>query len=140
MTAESGAHGWCSLRLRFEERELELLRAAEKVRGAVLARDGRPAELRGALRLAKVGQKVTRAAPGAIVVLDENELALLLEAVRDAIPRVQAAVRPSAEDVERNAVMGAFPELVEKGSWRAFGLTRELEALIARLEAALKGN
>ena len=35
--------------------------------------------------------------------------------------------------------MDAFPELVEKGAWRSFGIAREMEALAARLDAALKG-
>jgi hypothetical protein len=57
MTAEPGSpHGWCSLRLRFEQRELELLRHAEQLRGAVMAHTARPAELRSALTLAKAGQ------------------------------------------------------------------------------------
>jgi hypothetical protein len=140
MAQDGPSHGWCSLRVRFEQRELELLRGAERLRGAAMARTARHDELRKALSLAKAGQKVGRGQPGATVVLEENELELLLDAVRYAISHVQAAARP-AEDgsAERDAALEAFPELVEKGAWRVFGLTRELEALAARLAAALKG-
>jgi hypothetical protein len=137
MAHDGPSHGWCSLRLRFEQRELELLRGAERLRGAAMARTARHDELRNALSLAKAGQKVGRGAPGASVVLDENELELLLDAVRFAIAEVPAAARPTEDGA---AVLEAFPELVEKGSWRAFGLSRELEALAGRLSAALKGG
>jgi hypothetical protein len=141
MMAESGtSHGWCSLRLRFDERELQLLRGAERVRGAAMAQTGRSDSLRAALTLAKVGQKLGHSAPGASVVLDETELDLLLEAVRFAVPQVQAAARPDDAVAHRDSVTGAFPELVDKGAWRAFGLTRELETLAARLSSALKGS
>ena len=33
--------------------------------------------------------------------------------------------------------MAAFPELVDRGVWRSFGLTRELETLATRLQTAL---
>jgi hypothetical protein len=72
--------------------------------------------------------------PGAIVVLDENELSLLLDAVRYAIPKVQSAGHPSDD---QETVLAAFPELVEQGTWRAFGMVRDLEALANRLTAAL---
>jgi hypothetical protein len=135
MTADAGSpQGWCSLRLRFDERELELLRGSEHIRGAAMAHTARPDELRSALTLAKAGQKVARAAAGTIVVLDENELGLLLEALRQAVPQVQAAARASADHME---VLAAFPELEAKGTWRAFGLVRDLEALANRLSAAL---
>ena len=137
MAETHSSHGWCSLRLRFDQRELELLHASEQVRGAAMARTSRPVDLRTALSLAKAGQKVAHAAPGATVVLDETELGLLLDAVRYAIPEVQAAARPTGDNA---AVMAAFPELAEKGAWRSFGLTRELEALAARLASALKGG
>jgi hypothetical protein len=141
MAQDGPSHGWCSLRVRFEQRELELLRGAERLRGAAMARTARHDELRTALSLAKAGQKVQRSVPGATVVLEENELELLLDAVRYAIPHVQAAARPGEDSAaERDAALEAFPELVEKGSWRVFGLTRELEALAARLSAALKGG
>jgi len=139
--AESGpAHGWCSLRLRFDERELELLHGAERVRGAAMAHAARPDQLRLALTLAKAGQKVSHTTPGASVVLDENELGLLLDAVRFAVPAVQAAARPDDRADHREAVTAAFPELTEKGAWRAFGLTSELEALAVRLDSALNGG
>jgi hypothetical protein len=130
-------HNWCSLRLRFEQRELELLRGAERLRGAAMARTPRPELLRTALNLAKAGQKVGRSTPGAPLVLDEGELRLLLEAVRFAAGEVPFAARPE-DAVRRDAVLAAFPELVEKGTWRSFGLGRELEMLAARLDAALK--
>ena len=140
MAEDGPSHGWCSLRLRFEQRELELLCGAERLLGAAMARRARHDELRKALGLAKAGQKVNRGVPGATVVLEENELELLLDAVRFAIGEMQAAARP-AEDgaARRDAALAAFPELVEKGAWRAFGLSRELEALALRLSAALKG-
>lgn len=137
MAEAHSSHGWCSLRLRFDQRELELLHGAEQVRGAAMARMSRPADLRTALSLAKAGQKVAHATPGTTVVLDETELGLLLDAVRYAVPEVQAAARPTGDN---SALMGAFPELAEKGAWRSFGLTRELEALAARLASALKGG
>jgi hypothetical protein len=143
MAQDGPSHGWCSLRMRFEQRELELLRGAERLRGASMARVPRHDELRTALSLAKAGQKVGRGLeqPGATLVLEENELELLLDAVRFAIPRVQAAARPAVDGVvERDAALEAFPELTDKGAWRAYGLSRELEALAARLSAALKGG
>jgi hypothetical protein len=141
MARDGPSHGWCSLRVRFEQRELELLRGAERLRGAAMARTARHDELRKALSLAKAGQKVRRGLPGATVVLEENELELLLDAVRFAIPHVQDAARAAGDgDVERDAALEAFPELVEKGAWRAFGLSRDLEALAARLSAALEGG
>jgi hypothetical protein len=131
-------HGWCSLRLRFEQRELELLRGAEQLRGAAMARTPRPELLRSALNLAKAGQKVGRSAPGASIVLDEGELRLLLEAVRFSAAEVNFGARPASDsDARRDAVLAAFPELVEKGTWRSFGLSRELEALAMRLDHAL---
>ncbi len=132
--------GWCSLRVRFDERELELLRGAERLRGAAMARSPRPDLLRTALKLAKAGQKVGRSRPGGSVTLDESELHLLLNALQFAAQEVPwAARRDDGTDPERRqAAMDAFPELVEKGAWRSFGLARELEALAARLDAALK--
>jgi hypothetical protein len=137
MAEARSSHGWCSLRMRFDERELELLRGAERVRGAAMAHTARPDQLRTALTLAKAGDKLAHAVPGATVVLDETELGLLLDAVHFAVPAVQAAARPASDS---QVVFDAFPELAEKGSWRAFGLTRELEALAARLSSALKGS
>lgn len=139
MTDHAASHGWCSLRLRFDERELALLKGAEELRGASLARTPRPEVLRTALSLAKAGHKLGGAAPGGTVVLDEAELGLLLEATRFAIQEVQVAARPQEDEQRRASVLAAFPELVEKGTWRAFGLSRELEALAARLAQALQG-
>jgi hypothetical protein len=134
------AHGWCSLRLRFDERELELLRGAERLRGAAMARSTGRDKLRTALQLAKAGQKVERTTPGGSVSLDESELGLLVEALEFAAREVPAATRLDEADVERReAVLTAFPELEQKGTWRSFGLARELEAEAARLRAALSG-
>jgi hypothetical protein len=125
------------LRLRFDERELELLRGAEHLRGAAIARSSGRDELRGALQLAKAGQKVGRSAAGGSVSLEESELGLLVEALQFAAREVPATTRVDGVDVQRReAVLAAFPELVES-SWRSFGLGRELEALAARLSAAL---
>jgi hypothetical protein len=134
-------HGWCSLRLRFDERELGLLRGSERLRGTQLARNGRPDALRTALTLAKAGHKLGRAAPGAVVSLDEQELGLLLVAVRQAIDEVHWAASPAAEAeaARRDSALAAFPELLEKGLWRSFALTRDLQAVAARLQQALHG-
>ncbi len=133
--------GWCSLRLRFDERELELLRGAERLRGVAMARTPRPELLRRALSLAKAGQKVGRTSPGGSVSLEQGELGLLLDALQFAAQEVPwAARRDDGTDPERrHAVLEAYPELVEKGAWRSFGLAREIEALAARLGAALNG-
>lgn len=140
MTAEhEPAHGWCSLRLRFDARELELLKGAEELRGASLARTPRPEVLRTALSLAKAGHKLSVATPAASVVLDETELGLLVEAARFASQEVQWAARQEADAQRRDSILAAFPELVQKGTWRAFGLGRELEALATRLTTALLG-
>jgi|SRR5579864_163778 len=132
--------GWCSLRVRFDQREVELVRGAERLRGTAMAHTARPDVLRSALSLAKAGQKVGRTTPGGSVSLEEGELSLLLEALHFASQEVQWAARrdDGTEAERRRAVMEAFPELVEKGGWRSFGLARELDALAARLEAALK--
>lgn len=131
-------HGWCSLRVRFDERELELLRGAERLRGAAIARTSGRDELRMALQLAKAGQKVGRSVPGGSVSLDESELGLLVEALQFSAREVQVAARiDGGEAPRRDAVFEAFPELVEKGSWRSFGLARELEGVAARLTACL---
>jgi len=132
--------GWCSLRLRFSDRELALLRGAEKVRGAALAAHSRPDLLRSALLLAKAGHKIGHAAPAAALVFDESELSLLLEAVRFANDEVHWATGPGAADADaarQQSIFQAFPELVERGLWRSFALTRDLEALRDRLHAAL---
>jgi hypothetical protein len=131
--------GWCSLRLRFDQRELALLRAAEQIRGVALSQTPRPDDLRTALSLARAGHKLATAAPGASVSLDENEVTLLLAALRHTTDEVQRAARaPDGEGSRQREVVGAaFPELTELGGWRTFGLTRELEALAARLQTAL---
>ena len=131
------SHGWCSLRLRFDARELELLKGAEELRGANLARTPRPEVLRTALSLAKAGQKLKSARPGSSVVLEESELGLLVEAVRFAMQEVPLAARTDSDERRRDAVLAAFPELVQKGTWRAFGLGRELDTLATRLDGAL---
>ena len=136
------AHGWCSLRLRFDQRELALLRAAEQVRGVALAHTPRPADLRTALLLARAGHKLAVAAPGASISLDENEVNLLLAALRFTTDEVQRASRTQndRDSRQRETVAAAFPELSELGGWRSFGLTRELEALAARLKSALSAH
>ena len=127
------AHGWCSLRLRFDERELVLVRAAEQVRGLALAHTPRPDDLRTALGLARAGHKLAAAAPGASVSLEETEVNLLVAALRYTTDEVQRETRSEA-------IATAFPELVELGGWRSFGLTRELEALTTRLQTALSSS
>jgi len=127
------------LRLRFEERELTLLKGAEHLRGVALAQTARPQVLRTALNLAKAGHKLGVAVPGSSVSLEEGELRLLLEALRFATAEVRWATR-AQEDHDarrREAVLAAFPELVDRGVWRSFGLSRELETLAARLQTAL---
>jgi hypothetical protein len=133
------SRGWCSLRLRFDERELVLLRGAERLRGFALAQQPRPEELRTALNLAKAGHKLSSATPSASIVLDETEVGLLLDALRFALPEVQWATRAPEHEASprRDAVFTAFPELTDRGGWRSFGLTRELEAVATRLKAAL---
>ena len=74
MTEPARGHGWCSLRLRFDRRELELLLGAERLRGAAIARAGARDELRTALQLARAGHKVGHTPPGGTVSLDEAEL------------------------------------------------------------------
>ena len=134
-------HGWCSLRLRFDERELTLLKGAEQVRGVALAHTPRPDVLRTALNLAKTGHKLAHAAPGASISLDESEVGLLLEAVRYATTEVTWATRGNDDQASprRDAVLAGFPELIERGGWRSFGLIRELEAVAVRLQSALSG-
>jgi hypothetical protein len=132
-------HGWCSLRLRFDERELQLLRGAEQLRGAAMARSSGREELRAALQLAKAGQKVGRSVPGGTVSLEERELRQLLEALHFAAREVPAATRFDADAARRAAVFAAFPELAEM-SWRSFAVARELDEEATRLAAALGGE
>ena len=128
------------MRLRFDERELQLMRAAEQVRGAALARQARPDELRDALALARAGQKLRSAAAGPSLVFEEPEIRMLLGAVRFAHDEVQraASARDGPTDGPTLAVLNGFPELVERGLWRGYALTRELDELAQRLEAALR--
>lgn len=141
MTARGEAdRGWCSLRVRFDDRELILMRASEQVRGAALARQAKPGELRAALALAKAGQKLRYAVPGPSLAFEETELRMLLEAVRFAHDEVQWAgsQREMTGEGRIQAVVNAFPELVERGLWRSFAVTRELDDLAQRLDVALR--
>ncbi len=144
MREGDSTQGWCCLRLRFEERELELIRGAERLRGAALARTPRSDVLRTALSLAKAGHKIGASTAGSSVSLEETEVSLLLDALRFASQEVQWATRAqngqSGQEAERyEAVLSAFPELVQKGVWRSFGLARELDGVAVRLQTALKG-
>jgi hypothetical protein len=129
------------LRLRFDEREQVLLKGAEQVRGAALASTPRPDVLRSALSLAKAARKLAHARPAASVSLEEPELRLLIEAVHFSIGEVRWAAHAPEDDrsPRREAVLRGFPELVERGVWRGFGLSRELEELEVRLTSALSG-
>jgi len=128
------------LRLRFDQRELELLGGAERLRGAAIARAGGRDELRTALQLAKAGQKVGRSTAGGTVSLDEAELSVLVDALRYAAREVPDAARAVESDgPRREAAFAAFPELADRGGWRSFGLARELETVAARLASALSG-
>jgi hypothetical protein len=133
-------HGWCSLRVRFDDRELGLLRSSEHVRGAALAQHARPDVLRTALTLSKVGQKLRHASPGTSLVFDEGEVRLLHEAVQFAVAEIQRAASQRDESNVSPAVREAFPELTERGLWRSFGLCRELELLAHRLDGALRST
>jgi hypothetical protein len=133
---------WCSLRVRFSERELVLLRGAEHVRGADLAQHARPNDLRGALALAKSGHKLRAAGPGTSLTFEEHELRLLVDALHFAATEIRWAASQrdeSTADARRAAVLGGFPELTERGLWRSFALTREITELATRLEQALAG-
>jgi hypothetical protein len=142
VTESRAAHGqeWCSLRLRFDERELVLLRGAEHVRGADLATHAKPVGLRSALTLAKAGHKLRAASPGASLTFEETEVRLLVEAAQFAVEEVRWAA--SHRDVQTlpprgKVVLEAFPELVERGLWRSFSLTRDLGELAVKLERAI---
>lgn len=130
---------WCCLRLRFDERELALLRGAESIRGAGLAQDGRPAMLRVALNLARLGRKLSGATAGAVVSLEDSEIKLALEALDYAVAELPAVAHAdeSASTPSVRAALESFPEL--RGStWRSFGLTREIETIRDRLRQALE--
>jgi hypothetical protein len=96
--------------------------------------------LRTALALSKAGQKLRHASAGTSLTFEQSELQLLLDCVRFANGEVHwaAAQRENGADPRREAVLAAFPELVERGLWRSFGLTRELDELTQRLEGALR--
>jgi hypothetical protein len=128
--------------LRFEERELGLLRGAEQVRGAALAHNARPDLLRDALSLSRAGAKLGHARPGASVTLDESEVKLLLDAIRFATAEIhwvsdQAARQAGAANERHKAVLSGFPELVERGLWRSYAVCRDLDGVAARLHKAL---
>lgn len=142
----AGQAGWCSMRFRFDEDELSLVRAAEQLRGAALAREGRPASLREALTLARLGARVRKLSPGEQVVLSEADSQLLLSAVRFAADEVrwlgevlESTTEPGsirdrqAAEGRRQALRAVFPDLVQRGSWRGYGLRRALEGLASRL-------
>jgi hypothetical protein len=132
------------LRLRFDGRDLSLLRGAEQVRGAALAHHARPEELRDALTLSRAGSKLAHASPGASVNLEESEVKLLVAAIHFATSEVHWVsdqanqARPSGE--RQASVLTSFPELTERGLWRSYGLCRDLENLAARLQHALSGH
>lgn len=134
---------------RFDEDELALLRAAEHLRGADLARTSRADTLRDALTLARVFRRVGQSAPGSRTVLSEAELRLLADAVRFAASEVRwlgevadhaTATGPRDRlriEGRRVAIETAFPNLDRRGSWRGSGLQKALERLAARLNDAL---
>ena len=68
--ASEASHGWCSLRLRFDGRELELLKDAEQLRGSAFAHTARPEVLRTALSLARAGHKIGAASDGDSISLE----------------------------------------------------------------------
>jgi hypothetical protein len=123
-----------------------LLRAAEQVHGAELARLSRPDTLRTALALAKVGRKLERAAPGTSVSLEESEALLLERALRAAAAEVKwlsdrVSETPGREtEMRRETLTRACPDLAERGRWKSFGLARDIEAVADRLAAARQGQ
>ena len=140
MPGSDSSNGWCSLRMRFDARQLELLRCAETLRGAAYAQTTGPAMLRTALNLARAGRKLAGTVAGGSVNLEEAELKLLVDALRFSSREIQAASRaPASARVQAEAVLAAFPELEQQGLWRSFGVVRELDALAVHLETALKG-
>ncbi len=116
-----------------------LLKGAEQIRGAAYALTPRPDVLRTALNLARAGHKVAQAHAGASISLDEPELRLLIDALRFSTDEVRWASRQPEDDrsPRRETVLRAYPELSERGAWRGFGLSRELEELSARLASSL---
>jgi hypothetical protein len=76
-------------------------------------------------------------------VFDEAELRLLVDAAQFAADEVHWAAGQrdaDAADPRRQAVLAAFPELVERGLWRSFALSRELVELSTRLAHALQNQ
>jgi len=130
---------WCSLRLRFEDPQLGLLRSAEQLYGALLARGVKRDTLRDALALAKLGKRLAAATAGEMLVLSESEVKLLVVALRASLAEIHAvsALGAGGDASERAArLREAFPELSDR-MWRAFGVSRELEALTRQIEAAV---
>jgi hypothetical protein len=123
--------------LRFEDRELTLLRGAERLYGTGLTRDARPEQLRQALNLSRAGQKLGHASAGASISFEESEVGLLVSALRYAHDEIGWASRSNDPDqARREAVLVAYPELADQG-WRSFALNREIDALATRLQGAL---
>jgi hypothetical protein len=140
MTTARGApgHGWCSLRIRFDERELTLLKGAEHARGASLAHNPRPDMLRTALALSKAGQKLRHASPGASLTFEGPERQLLLEAVRLANGEIHWAIaQRDSGAVDRKQTSGRLPGLVERGVAQLWPDARA-GRLIQRLDVALR--
>jgi hypothetical protein len=128
--------------MRFTERELTLLRGAEHVRGQALAQHAGRVDLRAALTLSRAGHKLRGASAGPALVFEEPELRAVVEAVRFARDEVQYAAgsQVGAADARARIVLEAFPELVERGLWRGYGLSRELDELAQRLDLALRST
>jgi hypothetical protein len=131
------------LRLRFDEDELALLQASERLWGSALAREARPQSLRSALALAKAARKLIGAKAGSMVSLEEPELQLVTDSVRYAAEelRWQAEEGAAAQDRgsagRREAIAATFPDLAELGSWRGVGLKRAMDTLANRLDGSL---
>lgn len=132
---------WCSLRLRFTEQELALLRSSEQLDGFMLADRARPDTLRDALALARVGKRLAAAQPGELLSLSERDTRLLEDAIAASIAEIQwfgadgvDSTAPERADRTRRA----FPELAEQ-PWRAFAVGRALRDLQQRISAALAG-
>jgi hypothetical protein len=130
---------WCSLRLRFTEEELVLLRSSEQLGGFVLADRARPDTLRDALALARVGKRLASAQPDELLSLSERDTRLLENAIAASIAEIQwfGADALDATALSRAArTRRAFPGLAEQ-PWRAFAVGRALRALQQRIGAAL---
>ena len=132
---------WCSLRLRFTEQELALLRSSEQLDGFMLADRARPDSLRDALALARVGKRLAAAQAGELLSLSERDTRLLADAIAASIAEIQwfgtdgmDSTPPERVDRTRRA----FPELAEQ-PWRAFAVGRALRDLQQRISTALAG-